>query len=385
MQRELYLDNAATTPVHPEVAQAIHHSLVVAYGNPSSLHRKGMEAEGIVKEARSLVAEMLGVSPAEVYFTSGGTEANALAIKGVARARQRRGKHLITTQIEHSSVLAACRDLEAEGFKVTYLPVDAEGRVDPEEAAAAVTGETILLSVMHVNNEIGTIQPIGEIVEAVRGKKEDILVHVDGVQAFGKIPVAPEELGVDLLSVSAHKLHGPKGIGALYCRKGVQLQPLFGRGTQERGLRSGTENVPGIAGLGAAIKVWQREGRPRQKELYQLKEQLIEGLLSIEGARLNGARGEGAAPHIVNLSFPGVRGEVLVHALEEKGLYVSTGSACSSRKAEVSHVLKALGLAERESESSIRISLSYTTTAEEIAQAVEIIQEAVSSLRKILL
>lgn len=360
------------------------HALLVAYGNPSSLHRKGIEAEAIVKESRNLLAQSLGVSPLEVYFTSGGTEANALAIKGAARARRRRGRHLITTEIEHPSVLAACRDLEAEGFTVTYLPVDGEGRVDPRQAAEAVTGETILISVMQVNNEIGTIQPIAAIVEAVRRKKEDILVHVDGVQAFGKVPVAPKEMGVDLLSISAHKLHGPKGIGALYCRKGVQLQTLFGKGTQERGLRPGTENVPGIAGLGAAIKALRRIGPERLSEMYQLKGSLIEGLLAIEGARLNGARGERSAPHIINISFPGIRGEVLVHALEDLGLYVSTGSACSSRKADVSHVLKALGLPADALESSIRISLSLTTTQEEVAHAVTTIQEAVSSLRQML-
>lgn len=384
MQREIYLDHAATTLVFPQVVEAMTQAMLGAYGNPSSLHRKGIEAESILKETRSLISKRLGVSAGEIVFTSGGTEGNALAIKGAARARRRRGRHLITSAIEHSSVLNACRDLESEGFTVTYLPVDAEGRVSPADAAAAVTDETTLISVMLVNNEIGTIQPVAAISEAVRRRKRDVLVHVDAVQAFGKLPVLPQALGIDLLTISGHKVHGPKGIGAVYVRKGVQLQSLFGRGSQEGGLRPGTENVPGIAGLGAALKVLGQDDPHKRKRLYELKQRLIDGLLAIEGARLNGAKGEESAPHIANFSFPGVRGEVLLHALEERGVYVSTGSACSSRKAEVSHVLKALGLPEEALESSIRISLSLMTTQEEIDRAVAAIEDAVSALRSLM-
>ncbi len=381
---EVYLDNAATTWALPSVVEAVSRALAHAYGNPSSLHRKGMEAEAILKEARGLLARILDVSAGEIVFTSGGTESNALAIKGTAYARRRRGRHLVTTRIEHSSVLSAFRDLEAEGFSVTYLPVDREGRVDPADVRAAVSDETTLVSVMMVNNEIGTVQPIGAIARAAREKRPDVVVHVDAVQALGVMPVRPKELGVDLVSVSGHKIHGPKGVGALYVRKGLQIQPLFGKGSQEGGLRSGTENVPGIAGFGAALRALAEETGEERERLRSLRERLITELLEIEGARLNGARGEGAAPHIANFSFPGVRGEVLVHALEERSVYVSTGSACTSRTVAVSHVLKALGLPEEALESSIRISLSKLTTEDEIAFAAAAIKDAVASLRRML-
>ena len=383
MRKEVYLDNAATTRALPGVVEAVSQALLAAYGNPSSLHRKGMEAEAILKGTRGLLAELMAVTPAEIVFTSGGTEANALAIKGVAWARKKRGTHLVTTAIEHSSVHAAMRDLEAEGFSVTYLPVDGEGRVNPDHVGEAVSERTTLVSVMLVNNEIGTIQPVRAIAEAARAKKRDVVVHVDAVQALGTLPVRPRELGADLVSVSGHKIHGPKGVGALYVRKGLQIQTLFGRGSQEGGLRPGTENVPGIAGLGVALRELTGDaGAPAR--LRVLRERLVDELLAIDGARLNGARGEAAAPHIVNLSFPGVRGEVLVHALEDRGVFVSTGSACTSRKAEPSHVLKALGLSEEVLESSIRISLSRSTTEEEVVYAISMIKEAVSALRTML-
>lgn len=382
MQREIYLDHAATTPGLPQVAEAMRRALLDAYGNPSSLHRKGIEAEAILKETRERIAQRLGVSTAEIVFTSGGTEGNALAIMGAARARRRRGDHIITTAIEHSSVLNVCRALEDEGFSVTYLPVDGHGRVDPDEAAAAVTDRTTLVSVMLVNNEIGTIQPVAAIGQAIRRRKQDVLVHVDAVQAFGKIPVRPRELGADLVTLSGHKIHGPKGVGALYRRKSVPLAPLFGQGSQEGGVRPGTENVPGIAGLGAALRELDAgDDTARRTRLYALRRRLIDGILSIDGARLNGPDGEAAAPHIANFSFPGVRGEVLLHALEERGVYVSTGSACTSRKAGPSHVLQALGLTEEYLEGSIRVSLSYLTTEEEIDSAIAAFRESVNTLR----
>lgn len=384
MQPEVYLDHAATTPGLPPVAEAMAQAMLAVYGNPSSLHRKGIEAEAILKKTRERIAASMRVSPAEIVFTSGGTEGNALAIRGAAQARQRRGRHIITSAIEHSSVLNICRALEEEGYTVTYLSVDDQGRVDPDRAAAVVTERTTLMSVMLVNNEIGTIQPVARIIDAVRRRKSDVLVHVDAVQAFGKIPVLPRELGADYVTISGHKIHGPKGIGALYRRKGAPLAPLFGQGSQEEGVRPGTENVPGIAGLGAALAALGEDDDFRRARLYHLRRRLIDGLLQIEGARLNGPKDEDAAPHIANFSFPGIRGEVLLHALEERGVYVSTGSACTSRKPEPSHVLKALGLPKEALESSIRVSLSWMTTEEEIDRAVAAFHETVSTLRLML-
>lgn len=384
MQPEVYLDHAATTPGLPPVAEAMAQAMLAVYGNPSSLHRKGIEAEAILKKTRERIAASMRVSPAEIVFTSGGTEGNALAIRGAAQARQRRGRHIITSAIEHSSVLNICRALEEEGYTVTYLSVDDQGRVDPDRAAAVVTERTTLMSVMLVNNEIGTIQPVARIIDAVRRRKSDVLVHVDAVQAFGKIPVLPRELGADYVTISGHKIHGPKGIGALYRRKGAPLAPLFGQGSQEEGVRPGTENVPGIAGLGAALAALGEDDDFRRARLYHLRRRLIDGLLQIEGARLNGPKDEDAAPHIANFSFPGIRGEVLLHALEERGVYVSTGSACTSRKPEPSHVLKALGLPKEALESSIRVSLSWMTTEEEIDRAVAAFHETVSALRLML-
>lgn len=378
---EIYLDNAATTRAHPEVAEEVRRALLADFGNPSSLHRKGHEAERLVKESRAWVADALGVAASEVVFTSGGTEGNNLAIQGVARARARRGRHLITTKIEHSSVLNACKALEEEGFRVTYLDVDAEGRVTPEQVAAALTDETILVTVMHVNNEIGTVQPIEEIAKAVKASRPDALVHSDGVQAFLKVPLSLSRTAVDLYTASAHKVHGPKGVGALYVRSGVRLKPIFGRGEQEGGLRSGTENVPGIAGFGEAVHRGMSAGRAARERMSQLRLRLARRLLSVEGAVVNGPLEHGAAPHILNLSFAGVRGEVLVHALEAKGVYVSTGSACSSRNSAPSHVLKALGRPDEAARESIRISLSWTTSEEEVDRAASIIEETIAELR----
>lgn len=381
-QSEIYLDNAATTRADPEVVEEVRRALLVDFGNPSSLHRKGLEAERLMKESRSWIADALGVAASEVVFTSGGTEGNNLAIKGAAAARARRGRHLITTKIEHSSVLNACKDLEDEGFRVTYLEVDAEGRIAPQRVVEALTDETILVSVMHVNNEIGTLEPVEEIARAVKAVSSDVLVHSDGVQAFLKVPLALSRTGVDLYTVSAHKVHGPKGVGALYVKSGVRIRPLFGRGSQEGGLRSGTENVPGIAGFGQAVSRGMNAGSAARERMAALRLRLAERLLAIEGASLNGPLRRDAAPHILNLSFAGVRGEVLVHALEAKGLFVSTGSACSSRRPEVSHVLKALNRSNEVAMGSIRLSLSWSTTAEEVERAASLIEETVAELRK---
>lgn len=379
MEREIYLDNSATTRVREEVAEAVMAAMTRQYGNPSSLHRKGIEAERLVKESREILAQALRVSVEEIFFTSGGTEANNLAIKGVARAR--RGRHLITTAIEHPSVLNTFAQLEEEGFRVTYLRVNNEGIIDPEELRASLRPETILVSTMYINNEIGSIQPLEAIGSVLKEHEGDVLWHVDAVQAFGKLPLRPRQLGIHLLSISGHKFHGPKGIGALYVARNVNIKPLFGGGEQERGLRSGTENVPGIVGMGVAARLALAEQEEAVARMAALKKQLVDGILSrVPDTRLNGPRT--GAPHIANISFTGVKGEVLVHALEGVGIYVSTGSACSSRQPKPSHVLTALGLARPELEGALRFSLSSLNTAEEIEYTIARLEELVSELRR---
>lgn len=382
MQHEVYLDSAATTQVFPEVAAQVHEVLTRAYGNPSSLHRKGLEAERLVRQAREVIARALGAQPGEVVFTSGGTEGNNLAIKGAARARARRGKHLITTQIEHESVLAAFRDLEEEGFRVTWVPPGPDGLIDPESIAGAVTDETILISVMAVNNEVGSVQPLAEIVRAVRRRAPEVLVHADAVQAFLKVPLQPQRMGIDLLTISGHKFHAPKGVGALYVRRGVHIKPLLGGGGQEGGLRSGTENVAGIVGMGVAAARLAAEGEAYRSHLAALRAQFLEGLAAtVPDVCVNSPAPPQGAGHIVNISFPGVRGEVLLHELAAHGVYVSTGSACSSRRRGESHVLAAMGVSRDRLESSIRVSFSALTTAEEIRRAVQAFGAAVQRLR----
>lgn len=366
MIREVYLDNSATTRVRDGVAAVVLETMTRYYGNPSSLHQMGMEAEGLVKEAREILARSLGVKVDTIYFTSGGTEANNLALKGGARARCRRARHIISTAIEHPSVLNACSQLEEEGFQLTLLPVDGTGILDPEVLKAHLTPETILVSTMYVNNEIGSIQPLAEIAALLREWDSDILWHVDAIQGFGKLPLKPRELGIHLLSLSGHKFHGPKGIGALYVAENVRLKPLLAGGGQEKDLRPGTENVPGIVGLGRAAQMAGAEREEALARMESLKERLIEGILTqVPGTRLNGPR-EGGAPHIVNVTFARVRGETLVQALGEVGIYVSTGSACSSRQRKANHVLQALGIEEEDALGTLRFSLSPFNQGEEI-------------------
>ncbi len=379
MNDEIYLDSAATTKALPEVVSAVTESLVQGYGNPSSLHRKGLEAERLVREARRRVASALGVEEREVYFTSGGTEGNHLAIKGAARGASRRGQHIVTTTIEHSSVLTACRDLEVEGFRVTFVDPDGEGRIHPESVARAVGAQTSVVSVMAVNNEVGSIQPLQAIGRAIRAVKDDVIFHVDGVQGFLKVPIVPQHLGIDLFTLSGHKIHAPKGVGALYVRRGVKVLPLFGGGEHERGLRSGTENVPGIVGLGTAVRIVGAQAYAER--LSQLKARFIEALAGVSDTYVNGPEGVDCASHIVNLSFPGVRGEVLLHALSERGVYVSTGSACSSKHGEASHVLQAMKVQPARLESSIRVSLSYMSTEDEVMKGARILRDVVAELR----
>jgi len=381
LERDIYLDNAATTKPHPAVVEAITRALTANFGNPSSLHRKGLDAERVVRAAREAVALTLEVTPGEIVFTSGGTESNTLAIRGVAGIAK--GRHIVTDAIEHSSVLTPVRRLAPEGFEVTELPVDGEGRISAEQVGNALRPDTAFVSVMAVNNEIGTIQPIEGIARTIkqhRAKGTPVVFHVDAVQAWGKIPLRPRAWGVDLMSVSAHKVHGPKGAGALYVRKGVRLAPLLGGGDQEQGIRPGTENVPGIAGLGAAAELIGRDFEDATRRMAGLRDRLRAALADVPDVRINTPAQE-AAPHILNASFPGVRGETLLHRLEMDGIYTSTGSACHSHRVEPSHVLLAIGLSPDLATSSLRFGLSRFTTPEEIDTVAAAVTSAVAELR----
>ena len=375
--KEVYLDNAATTAVSETARQAMLSVLTENYGNPSSLHVKGSEAEKVLRDARETIAAGLRVKEKEIFFTSGGTESNNWAILGGARAKIRQGKHVITSAIEHPSVSESFRRLEQEGFELTVLPVDKEGFIRVETLAEALRPDTVLVSLMAVNNEIGTAEPIERLGAVIKEKNPKTLFHVDAVQAFGKIPLAPKSWGVDLLTGSSHKIHGPKGSGFLYISENARILPLIAGGGQEKGLRSGTENVPGIAGFGAAAKE-ALAGLPENAVyLRDLRNRLKDGLLSLEGVSVNGPADEAlAAPHLVSATFKGVRSEVLLHALEEKGIYVSSGSACSSHKREMSPVLKAIGMDKQTAESTLRFSLSRYNTAEET----DYVRETLSSL-----
>jgi len=379
--REIYLDNAATTRPHPDVIEAISSVLSNNFGNPSSLHGKGLAAERVITAAREAVARSLGVSPDEIVFTSGGTEANNLAISGVAS--QVKGRHVITSTIEHSSVLAPIRRFSDHGFEVTEVPVDAEGRIHPERIAAALRRDTALVSIMAVNNELGTIQPIEHIGHVIRSHNAAggrAFFHVDAVQAWGKVRLRPAAAGVDLLAVSGHKVHGPKGIGALYVRKGMRLASMQAGGDQERGIRPGTENVPGIAGIGTASSLLHSDLETVAARVTSLRNRLREQLTTIDDIHFN-TPVNGIAPHILNVSFSGVRGETLLHRLEQDGIYVSTGSACHSHDPTPSHVLLAMGLSPDVALTSLRFSLSRDTTAEEIDAAASAVRAAVAELR----
>ncbi|AEE91739.1 Cysteine desulfurase [Tepidanaerobacter acetatoxydans Re1] len=379
--RQVYLDNSSTTKVLDEAAQTVFDVMTVYFGNPSSLHGKGIEAEKIMKQAREKVAQVLGVDPGEIYFTSGGTESNNWAIKGAAHNLRRQGNHIITTYIEHPSVLEVFKALENEGFKTTYLKVNKEGFIDISELKNALTPETILASVMYVNNEVGSIQPIEDIAEIIKTHNKNILFHVDAVQAFGKMPLVPNLKGIDLLSLSGHKIYGPKGIGALFVRDKVRIEPLLHGGGQESGLRSGTENMPGIAGLGVAAEACFNNMINWQSKMEELKKHLKDGILKgIPDTVLNGP--DIGAPHILNISFLGTKGEILLHALEAKGIYVSTGSACSSHKSGTSHVLRALGKSPEEQDSALRFSLSPFLSSDDMDYTIRVLTEEVNEIRK---
>lgn len=379
---EAYFDNSATTRCGDAVVALMQQVLLEDYGNPSSLHMKGIVAEKYIKAAAEQIARTLKVAEKEIIFTSGGTESNNLALIGVAMANSRAGKHIITTSIEHASVYNPLIFLEEQGFEVTYLPVDAQGVVSLDALADAVREDTILVSMMHVNNEIGTIEPIEEAAKLIHEKNPRTLIHVDAIQSFGKLRIYPKRMGIDLLSVSGHKIHGPKGVGFLYVRDKTKIKPIIHGGGQQKNMRSGTENVAGIAGLGAAVEELYRDFDAKIDRLYELREYFVEGVKALEGTTVNGAGGRASAPHIVSVSFSGIRAEVLLHALEERGIYVSTGSACSSNHPAISGTLKAIGVKPELLDSTVRFSLSVDSTREEADYVLEQLAELLPMLRR---
>ena len=382
---EAYLDNAATTKVFPEVREKMVQVLEQDFGNPSSKHTKGMEAEQYIREARETIAKTLKCQPGEIVFTSGGTEANNMALIGAAMANKRAGNHIITTRIEHASIHETLAFLEEQGFSVTYLPVDEMGHLSIDRIREALTPETIIVSVMYVNNEMGAIQNIQEIAESVHENNSGTLFHVDAIQAYGKYQIIPKRLGIDLMSVSGHKLHGPKGTGFLYVRDRAKIRPILYGGGQQKGFRPGTENVPGIAGMGEAIRIMAKRREENVEHLYQCKERFLKGLQALEGVSVNGTKFDDfreSAPHIVSVSFEGIRSEVLLHALAEKGIYVSSGSACSSNHPELSGTLKAIHVPQQLLDSTLRFSFSVDTKTEEIVYALEQLQELLPALRR---
>ncbi len=380
---EVYLDNSATTMCYPEVGELVYKVMCRDYGNPSSMHRKGVQAEHYIRESKETIARLLKVNAKEIFFTSGGTESDNLALIGCARANRRNGSHLITSSIEHPAILNTMRYLEEEeGFRVTYLPVDAKGKIKLDALREALCPETILVSVMYVNNEVGTVQPVREAAAMVKKYKPSILFHTDAVQGYGKYRIYPKRIGVDLLTASGHKIHGPKGVGFLYIDSRVKIRPIVFGGEQQKNIRSGTENVPGIAGLGLASRMIYQDLEMKTALMRELRNYFIEGVAGIEDTTVHGFADEGGAPHIISLGVAGVRSEVLLHALEEKGIYVSSGSACSSNHPAVSGVLKGIGAAREYLDATIRFSMSEFTTKEEIDYTLETLYNCIPMLRR---
>ena len=379
---EAYLDNSATTRCSKDAADMVMKLLTQDYGNPSSMHNKGVIAENYMNDARKKIAKTLKVQEKEICFTSGGTESNNLAIIGTAEANKRSGMHVITTAIEPPSVSNTMVRLEEHGYEVTYLPVDEKGCIRLEDLERAITGETILVSIMHTNNEVGSVQPIAEAGALIKRKNPRILFHVDAVQGYGKYRIFPKKLKIDMLSVSGHKIHGPKGTGFLYVDEKVKLKPILFGGGQQNGIRSGTENVPGIAGLAKAVELMYGKLDEDVAKLYELKKTFVEGVQKLDHVIVNGHPDETGAPHIVSVSIRGVRSEVLLHALEDKGIYVSAGSACSAHKPQPSATLKAMGIEPELLGSTIRFSFSVFTTAEEIDYTLRTMYDIIPMLRK---
>jgi len=379
MTQSVYLDYNATTPLAPEVLEVMLPYFREEFGNPSSIHSFGQRAKAALYDARERVASLIGASPNEILFTSGGTEADNLAILGVLEAAEGGRRHLVTSSVEHHAVLNSMKALAKKGVPVTFLKVDRAGRVDPEDLKSALTPGTLLVSIMHANNETGVVQPVAELARLTH--QAGAYFHTDAVQSIGKIPVRVRELGVDLLSLSGHKIYGPKGTGALYVRRGVNVRPIFRGGGQERARRPGTENLPGLVGLGRAAQLAETHLAGEPNRVAVLRDRLTEDVLArIPGSAPNGAEAE-RTPNTVNLSFPGVEGETLIIALDLKGCAVSTGAACSSGTVEPSHVLIAMGLSPQQVQGSIRVSLGRYTTAEEIAYFVDVLESVVESIR----
>lgn len=379
---EAYLDNSATTRVLPEVVELMNKIYLEDYGNPSSKHLKGIESERYLLDAKEIIAKTLKAKPEEILFTSGGTESDNTALFGVMRANTRRGKHMITTMIEHHAILATAHQLEKEGYEVTYLPVDKYGQVSPESLKEAIRPDTVLVSVMHTNNEIGSVNNLEELSKVVKDANPEIYFHTDAVQGYTKSIIIPKRLGIDLLSVSGHKIHGPKGVGFLYVNEKVKMNPFVYGGGQQSGRRSGTENVPGIAGMALAAKTLYDDFDNEINKLYELKDYLVKRLSDIEGTVINGHTGRDSAPHIVSVSVRGVRAEVLLHALEEKGVYVSSGSACASNRNTVSETLASINIERDLLDSTIRLSFSIFTTMDEVKYAADCIEKIIPELRK---
>ena len=379
---EVYLDNSATTRCYDSVRELVGKVMCEDYGNPSSMHKKGVEAEKYVRESKETLAKLLKVQEKEIFFTSGGTESDNLALIGCARANSRAGKHLITTTIEHPAILNTMQYLESEGFRVTYLPVDKSGCVKLDALKRALCEDTILVSIMHVNNEMGAVQPIEEAAQIVKNYNPRILFHVDAVQGFGKYRIYPKRMGIDLLSISGHKIHGPKGTGVLYINEKVKIKPIVFGGEQQKNVRSGTENVPGIAGIGLAAKEIYTDFDEKIEKMRELKQYFIEGISKIEKTVIHGCTDEKSAPHIISVGFSGIRSEVLLHTLEDKGIYVSAGSACASNHPAISGVLRGIGVRPEYLDSTLRFSMSEFTTKEEIDYTLKTLYNCVPMLRR---
>lgn len=381
-RKEVYLDNSATTRVFDSVRDVMVQAMMADYGNTSSRHMKGVEAENYIKTAREEIAKSLKVKDKEIIFTSGGTESNNMALIGVAMANKRAGNHLITTGIEHASIYNTMLFLEEQGFRVTYLPTDENGHVSLEALREAICDETILISVMYVNNEMGAVEPIEEIAKIIKEKKSKAYFHVDAIQAYGKYVIRPKKMGIDLMSVSAHKIHGPKGVGFLYVDEKVKIKPIIFGGGQQKNMRSGTENVPGCAGMGVAVKEMYTNHEAKVEQIYALKDRMVKGLQEIEGVTVHGLTGRDSAPQIVSAGFEGVRAEVLLHALEDRGVYVSSGSACSSNHPGISGTLKGLGVKDSLLDSTLRFSFGLFNTEEDVDYCLAQLRELLPMLRR---
>lgn len=379
---ECYFDNSASTRVLDSVKDIVVKTMTEDYGNAAAKHRKGMEAERYIREARRIIAGTLKAAEKEILFTSGGSESNNMALIGTALANQRAGRHIISTAVEHPSVYNPLTYLEELGFEITFLPVDHNGHISLQQLEEAIRPDTILVSVMYVNNEVGAVEPIEEISRIIKAKNPSVIFHVDAIQAYGKYVIRPKKQGIDLLSVSGHKIHGPKGVGFLYIRSGVKIKPLIYGGGQQNNLRSGTENVPGAAGLGVAAKEMYTDHEEKIRRLTELKDYMIDRLGEIEGTLVNSKMGTESAPQIVSVSFEGVRSEVLLHALEDKEIYVSSGSACSSHHPGISGTLKGIGLAQKYLDATIRISFGIFNTKEEIDYCIDTLKELLPVLRR---